>query len=91
MTSPRIHRILKDGEIGSSLEARGWVRTRRDSKQGFSFVELNDGSCMGNLQIVIDGDVPGYEESIKDVTTGASIAVGMIEFVIRSFRTRPFS
>jgi asparaginyl-tRNA synthetase len=75
MTIPRIHNILKEGDIGSRLEVRGWVRTRRDSKQGFSFVELNDGSCMANLQIVIDSDVPGYEESIKDVTTGASIAV----------------
>jgi len=75
MTTPRIHNILKEGEIGSTLEVRGWVRTRRDSKEGFSFVELNDGSCMANLQIIIDRDVPGYEESIKDVTTGASIAV----------------
>lgn len=75
MTTPRIDRVLKDGEIGSTLEVRGWVRTRRDSKQGFSFIELNDGSCMGNLQIVVDADVPGYEESIKDVTTGASVAI----------------
>ncbi|MDG2387868.1 MAG: asparagine--tRNA ligase [Planctomycetaceae bacterium] len=75
MTTPRIDRVLKEGEIGSSLEVRGWVRTRRDSKQGFSFIELNDGSCMGNLQIVVDADVPGYEDSIKDVTTGASVAI----------------
>jgi len=75
MTTPRIDRVLKEGEIGSTLEVRGWVRTRRDSKQGFSFIELNDGSCMGNLQIVVAADVPGYEESIKDVTTGASVAI----------------
>jgi len=75
MTTPRIDRILKEGEIGSSLEVRGWVRTRRDSKQGFSFIELNDGSCMANLQIVVDADIPGYEQHIKDVTTGASVAI----------------
>jgi asparaginyl-tRNA synthetase len=75
MTTPRIDRVLKEGEIGSTLEVRGWVRTRRDSKQGFSFIELNDGSCMGNLQIVVDADVPGYEDTIKDVTTGASVAI----------------
>ncbi|HLQ44969.1 MAG TPA: asparagine--tRNA ligase, partial [Planctomycetaceae bacterium] len=57
------------------MDVRGWGRTRRDSKQAFSFVELNDGSCLANLQIVIDANVPGYVESIKHVTTGASIAV----------------
>ena len=35
---------------GSDVEIRGWVRTRRDSKGGFSFLEINDGSCLGNLQ-----------------------------------------
>jgi len=67
--------ILKKGEPGERVEVRGWVRTRRDSKQGFSFVELNDGSCLKNLQIVVDKSVPGYEATIKRVTTGASIAV----------------
>ena len=38
--------------IGKSAQVQGWVRTRRDSKGGFSFIELNDGSCQGNLQIV---------------------------------------
>lgn len=71
----RIKSILEDKQPGDSLEICGWVRTRRDSKQGFSFIELNDGSCMGNLQIVVDKDVPGYENSIKLVTTGASIKI----------------
>ncbi|HSG69521.1 MAG TPA: OB-fold nucleic acid binding domain-containing protein, partial [Planctomycetaceae bacterium] len=75
MSVPRIHRVLKSGEIGTTLTVKGWVRTRRDSKSDFSFVELNDGSCMANLQIVIDGNVPGYAEQIKHVTTGASLAV----------------
>jgi asparaginyl-tRNA synthetase len=55
------------------VDVSGWVRTRRDSKQGFSFIELNDGSCMANLQIVVDSAVPGYAETIKQVTTGASL------------------
>ena len=75
MTRTRIAAVLKDGQAQQETEVRGWVRTRRDSKQGFSFIELNDGSCMANLQIVVDADTPGYEESIKSVTTGASIAV----------------
>jgi asparaginyl-tRNA synthetase len=67
--------VLKHGAAGDEVEVRGWVRTRRDSKQGFSFIELNDGSCLANLQIVVDANVPGYEDVIKDVTTGAGIAV----------------
>jgi asparaginyl-tRNA synthetase len=71
----RVVHVLKESQPAEQVEVAGWVRTRRDSKQGFSFVELNDGSCMASLQIVIDADVPGYEETIKQVTTGASIRV----------------
>ena len=65
--------LLKDGQPGSIVDIAGWVRTRGDSKQGFSFIELNDGSCMSNLQIVVDGSIPGYADTIKHVTTGASL------------------
>jgi asparaginyl-tRNA synthetase len=74
MDRTRIKKVLAEGEPGTVVNVRGWVRTRRDSKQGFSFIELNDGSCFGGLQIVIDAEVPGYGD-IKDVTTGASISV----------------
>ncbi|PHS09145.1 MAG: asparagine--tRNA ligase, partial [Blastopirellula sp.] len=40
--------------VGRQILLEGWVRTRRDSKAGFSFIELNDGSCMANIQIVAD-------------------------------------
>ena len=40
--------------IGKQVLLQCWVRTRRDSKGGFSFIELNDGSCFGNVQIVAD-------------------------------------
>ncbi len=71
----RIRQILKSGQPGEELTVSGWVRTRRDSKQGFSFIELNDGSCLANLQIVVDQNVPGYEANIRQVTTGASLQV----------------
>ena len=74
-TRPRIHDLLKHGRAGQVVSVAGWVRTRRDSKQDFSFIELNDGSCMANLQIVVDADVPGFAETIKQITTGASIEV----------------
>lgn len=56
-----------------AVVAHGWVRTRRDSK-GFSFLELNDGSCLKNLQCVVDVGVPGSEH-LPQCTTGASVRV----------------
>jgi asparaginyl-tRNA synthetase len=73
MTLSRIADVLKNGQPSQSLEVAGWVRTRRDSKQGFSFIELNDGSCMANLQIVVGSEVPDFAELIKHATTGASL------------------
>lgn len=55
------------------VQAAGWVRTRRDSK-AFSFVALNDGSCLGNLQVIVDLGVPG-SENLARMSTGASVAV----------------
>jgi asparaginyl-tRNA synthetase len=74
MVRIRIAQVLSDSQPGETVNVRGWVRTRRDSKQGFSFVELNDGSSFKGLQIVIDADVAGYD-AIKDVTTGASVCI----------------
>jgi len=75
MATTRIAGLLQNAQPDSNVTVKGWVRTRRDSKNGFSFVELNDGSCLKNLQIVVDATVPGYEESIKQVNTGASVAI----------------
>ncbi len=68
----RIAQVLATAQPGDELSLSGWVRTRRDSKEGFSFVELNDGSCMKNLQVVLPADVPGYEGLLKQLHTGAS-------------------
>ncbi|MFN9753590.1 MAG: OB-fold nucleic acid binding domain-containing protein, partial [Planctomycetota bacterium] len=61
--------------IGQQVLVQGWVRTRRDSKGGFSFLELNDGSCLGNLQVIADGALANYESEIKELAGGASVAV----------------
>src|SRR6478672_6518408 len=61
--------------IGRTVTLRGWVRTRRDSKGGFSFLELNDGSCQGNVQVVAPGELPNYESVVKHLHTGASVVV----------------
>jgi asparaginyl-tRNA synthetase len=61
--------------IGRDVTVRGWVRTRRDSKAGFSFIELNDGSCFGNLQIVAPAALETYETQVKKLTAGCSVTV----------------
>jgi asparaginyl-tRNA synthetase len=61
--------------VGKQALLQGWVRTRRDSKGGFSFLELNDGSCFGNVQVVADGKLPNYESEVKKLNAGASISV----------------
>ncbi|MBD3346486.1 MAG: asparagine--tRNA ligase [Chitinivibrionales bacterium] len=60
------------------IEVRGWVRTKRDSKK-FSFIELNDGSCMASLQIIAESSIENYDDTVLKLTTGSSIAaVGII-------------
>lgn len=63
----------KPEAVGRTVQLRGWVRTRRDSKGGFSFIELNDGSSQGNVQIVAPGELPNYESVVKHLLTGVSI------------------
>src|SRR5262245_65023201 len=65
----------KTESVGKSVILCGWVRTRRDSKGGFSFIELNDGSSQGNVQVVAPGELPNYEAVVKHLPTGASVVV----------------
>ena len=68
-----IKHILAAAEALESVTVKGWVRTRRDAK-GFSFLELNDGSCLANLQVVVDAGTPGADQ-LAELTTGASAIV----------------
>lgn len=61
--------------IGKSVVVKGWLRTRRDSKAGFSFLEINDGSSLGNLQALAPADLPNYESVVKHLTGGCSLIV----------------
>ena len=65
----------KPESVGRQVILQGWVRTRRDSKGGFSFIELNDGSSQGNVQIIAGSGLANYESEIKKLPTGASITV----------------
>jgi len=69
----KIARLLKSHAPANDVLVKGWVRTKRDAKN-FSFLELNDGSCMSNLQIVADERLPNYDE-VRKLLTGSSIAV----------------
>src|ERR1700704_3618069 len=68
-----IKQALKSKTPVPAIEARGWVRTRRDSKD-FSFIELNDGSCLRNLQVIAKNTLPNYD-AVQRLITGASIIV----------------
>lgn len=69
----KIKAALGSAEALEQVEVFGWVRTRRDSKE-FSFLEINDGSCLGNLQVVVDAGIDGYE-GIHDYTTGSAVRI----------------
>lgn len=71
MMKPRVADVLlSEGEV-SSLVIMGWVRTKRESKD-FVFLEINDGSCLKNLQAIITTDAAGFD-LLERVNTGAAV------------------
>jgi asparaginyl-tRNA synthetase len=74
-TMPRIRDILHQGEPGQAVTIQGWVRTRREAK-GVTFVDVNDGSSMAGLQVVLNADMAGYDTVVKGLTTGSSVEIG---------------
>lgn len=61
--------------VDSEVTVRGWVRTRRDSKAGFSFLAVYDGSCFDPVQAVINNSLPNYNQEVLRLTTGCSVIV----------------
>jgi len=74
MSTIRIHDLLKTGQPGTSVTVKGWVRSKREQK-AFSFININDGSCMSGIQVVVDPEMPDYEAVIKRINTGASVEI----------------
>ena len=70
----RISELLRTGQPDELVTIKGWVRTKREQK-GFSFIEVNDGSSMAGLQVVMNADLPDYESVVKRLSTGASVEV----------------
>jgi asparaginyl-tRNA synthetase len=73
LTPTSVKDALQSTAPAEAVLMQGWVRTRRDSKD-FSFLELNDGSCLRNLQIIAKNTLPNYA-AVQRLITGASIAV----------------
>lgn len=72
--------LLKDStQMNKTITVAGWVRTRRDSKAGLSFIALYDGSCFATLQVVVPNNLPNYDSEVLKLTAGCSIrAVGQL-------------
>ncbi len=76
MEHKRIAEILKgDQTAGSVVHVHGWVRTRRDSKAGISFIQLHDGSCFDAFQAVVPDTLENYQSEVLKLTTGCAVEV----------------
>lgn len=61
--------------IGKMVSVQGWIRTRRDSKAGLSFLSIYDGSCFDAIQAIVNQDIANYENEVLHLTTGCSVKV----------------
>lgn len=61
--------------VGSSVTVHGWVRTRRDSKAGISFIHLSDGSCFSTIQAVAPKELPNYDAEVLKLSAGCSVEI----------------
>ncbi len=76
MSARRIVEILNNGaEVGQRVTVQGWIRTRRDSKAGLSFLAVHDGSCHDPIQVVAPSELPNYQTDVIKLTTGCSVSV----------------
>jgi asparaginyl-tRNA synthetase len=70
----RIVDVLCRQPINTAIEIKGWLKTRRDAK-GLSFLAVNDGSCLGDLQVIVDDRLGNYDSEIKRLSTGCSVRI----------------
>jgi asparaginyl-tRNA synthetase len=74
--TPRIAELFAGAvPVGQRATIKGWVRTRRDSKAGLSFLHVHDGSCHEPLQVVAPAELPNYQADVLRVTTGCAVVV----------------
>jgi asparaginyl-tRNA synthetase len=76
MSQKRVVReVLNAPHFGEDIEVLGWVRTKRESKAGLTFLEVNDGSYFQNLQIVVPAGMEGYATEMPKLHVGASVRI----------------
>jgi asparaginyl-tRNA synthetase len=69
-----ISRLLQgEVDLGTTVTVKGWVRTRRDSKAGLSFIQVSDGSAFDAVQVVAPGTLPNYQSDVKRISAGCSV------------------
>jgi len=73
MKRTKIIKLIKSERPIDEVLIKGWVRTKRDSKD-FSFIEVNDGSCLKNMQIIVDNTTDNYKDIIR-ISTGSAVAI----------------
>ncbi len=80
MSNTRISEILSGKyAIGSRITVGGWIRTRRDSKAGLSFLAVHDGSCFDPLQVIAPAELANYTTDVARITTGCAVqATGVL-------------
>jgi len=75
MKRRKIKEVLQQGKEQDEVIVMGWVRTRRDSKGGFSFLEINDGSCLKNLQVIADHSIDSFDLISGKLHTGSCVGI----------------
>jgi asparaginyl-tRNA synthetase len=75
MEKMTVNEARRGDAAGKIARLQGWIRTRRDSKGGFSFLEINDGSSMANIQVIAEATLGNYESEIKHLSAGCSVTV----------------
>lgn len=75
MERTTVAQALEAAKIGKKVRICGWVRTRRDSKAGFSFLEINDGSTIKNVQVLAENKLPNYDSEILKLGIGSSVEI----------------
>ncbi len=75
MKRRKIKEVLQQGKEQDEVVVMGWVRTRRDSKGGFSFLEINDGSCLKNLQVIADHSIDSFDLISGKLHTGSCVGI----------------
>jgi len=75
MTTHSISGLFANGKVDSDVSIQGWVRSRRDSKAGLSFVAVYDGSCFDAMQVVVEASIANYASEVQQLSAGCAVEV----------------